>query len=134
VIAANTGAAVEDVARYELAQMSLRAGDRARAAQLVDDLLARGREPALRGPAGFLRCEIEAQGATPGPALRCLAELRAAHPPPTYDAAALGLMIRLHAAAGDCAAARPLIDEYLRRYPAGASADEVTRRREACRR
>jgi hypothetical protein len=134
VIAANTGAAVEDVARYELAQMSLGAGDRAQAARLLDELLTSGREPALRAPAAFLRCEIEAQADAPGPALRCLTELRASRPPPSYDAAALGLMVRLHAAAGDCAGARPLIDEYLRRYPGGPSADEVTRRREACRR
>ena len=81
LIALRTGHPLEDVARYELAQLALRAGDRGQAVALLEDLLRSDREPALRQPAWLLRCELHLQaqraparpplpGALPRPPIR----------------------------------------------------------------
>lgn len=129
VVAASQGAALGDVARYELVQLELRAGRRDRAARRLDELLSSGREPSLREPAELLRCELRAQAGEAN-ARGCFAEFRAAHPRSASDAAALGWLVRLAPPGAGCAAA----DEYLRRYPDGPQAGEARRGRERCAR
>ncbi|MCW5802343.1 MAG: hypothetical protein KIT31_08150 [Deltaproteobacteria bacterium] len=63
-------------------------------------------------PAAYLRCSVDADP-------RCLADFRAAFPGSPHDPEALARLAAATAAA-DCRAARPLLDEYLRRYPRGA--------------
>jgi hypothetical protein len=122
---------IEDVARYELAQLALRRGDRATAGRLLEDLLTSAREPALREPAGFLRCEVQAEAGHSVAARTCFEAFRRRHSSTTYDRAALGWLIRLLPADAPCAEVRSTIDEYRGRYPHGpeaASATELDRR------
>jgi hypothetical protein len=67
-------------------------------------------------PAAYLRCAIERNAAL----LRaCLTQFRARFPSSPYDVTALARIAFSLVGAGDCAAARPLIAEYQRRYPSG---------------
>jgi TolA-binding protein len=133
VVAAGVRSPLEDVARYELAQLALRSGDRTAAARRLDELLASDREPALREPAHFLRCEIRAQNGDAAGARRCLRDFRAAFPGSSRDVTALGWLVRLSPADGGCAD-QTLVNEYLRRYPAGPDAADAQRRRARCQR
>jgi hypothetical protein len=94
VAALGTGHPLEDVARYELAQLALRAGDRAQAAALLDELLRGEREPALRQPAWLLRCELHLQAGQRAPGCRCLERFRSTYPGSRHDEQARHLLTR----------------------------------------
>jgi TolA-binding protein len=129
VIASGSQSSLEDVARYELAQLALRAGDRLLAERHLEEMLATAREPALREPARLLQCEIAAQAGDGVRASRCLRDFRASFPGSRHDVTVLGWLVRLSpAVCGE----RALVEEYLRRYPAGPVAPEARRRRAAC--
>jgi hypothetical protein len=130
--AGGTGHPLEDVARFELAQAALRAGDRAQALHLVDDLLRSDREPALRQPARLLRCELALEGGQIPQARRCLADFRGDFPGSAHDEAALGLLIGTLDGPGACASLAPLADEYLRLHPGGPRAGQIQQRRRQC--
>jgi hypothetical protein len=69
-------------------------------------------------PAAYLRCKLATSDAD---RRRCLAAFRIAFPHSPRDAEALAELAASAGTAGDCAAALPLVDEYLRAYPTGAS-------------
>ncbi|HXI57834.1 MAG TPA: tetratricopeptide repeat protein, partial [Polyangia bacterium] len=132
VVALGGGSPLADVARYELAQLAVRAGNQASAAQWLDALLASDREPALREPARFLRCEVQVRSGDAVDARRCLESFRARFPDSSRDATALGWLVRLAPSPPQCPPLRSLVDEYLRRYPTGPDAALAARRRAAC--
>jgi TolA-binding protein len=121
-----------DVALYELGRLAFHDRDLAAARRHLDEVLARRGDPAFIEPAGYLRCRVDvAAGAEPA-ALACLARFRQRHPQSPHDAAALALLAALEHGRGRCDRARPLLDEYLRRYPDGAFATEARTRRAGC--
>lgn len=132
VVALGGGGPLADVARYELAQLAVRAGNQARAAQWLDALLASDREPALREPARFLRCEVQVRSGDAVNARHCLETFRARFPDSSRDAMALGWLVHLAPPSPQCLPLRSLVDEYLRRYPGGPDAALATRRKAAC--
>jgi TolA-binding protein len=128
VIALPDAGALAAVATYELAQIALRAGD------LPE---ARGRLAALAGsnlgePAELLACEVDLRAGDQEAATRCYLRFRRRHPDSVQDAEALGALLRLAPPAADCAGGRPLLDEYLARYPRAPLAAEARRRRDRC--
>jgi outer membrane protein assembly factor BamD (BamD/ComL family) len=132
IVAAGSHDPIEDVARFELAQLALRRGDRASAQRHLEDLLTSDREPALREPAGFLACEVKAESGNVANARNCLIAFRRQHPGSAHDRAALGWLIRLAGPAEICTSARAAIDEYLQRHPAGPDANLARDRKSRC--
>jgi TolA-binding protein len=133
VVASGSHDPIADVARYELAQLALRKGDRVRAQRYIEELLASDREPALREPAGFLACEMKAEARDVAGARACFEAFRTQHPESAHDRGALGWLVRLGSAAESCAGGRRWFDEYLRRYPAGPDAATAADRKARCR-
>jgi len=121
-----------DSALYELARLAVKQKARARARGYLDELLARGGDPAMREPARFLRCrlDVDAGSANAG---SCLAAFRRDFVSSPHDAEALALLIGLTEVAGGCAKAGPLLEDYLRLYPAGPFAGEAALRLQRCR-
>ena len=116
-------------ALLDLARLAIAAGDAVAAHAALDRLAAHPAAAALAMPATYLRCVIERSA----PTLRtCLAGFRAAFPDSPRDADVLARLAAATAAAGDCAAALPLIAEYLRRYPAGTARGLVLTARARC--
>src|SRR5262249_3352745 len=105
-----------DSALYDLARLAVRAREPARARAPVEERIARARDPALRGPPHYLQCRLAFDERRERVAAACLAAFRRDFPSSPHDAEALALLASLTQAAGDCARARPLLDEYLRRY------------------
>ncbi len=120
-----------DQARYELAQLAIRAGDPARAARWLDALAASDREPALREPAAFLRCEVQVRAGQRPAARRCWDDFRARFPGSGRDALALGWLLRLPPLPA-CATLRPLAEDYLRNHPAGPDAALARQQQRQC--
>jgi hypothetical protein len=120
-----------DAALYELA--SLTPEPRAAGAYL-DELLARGVDPTLREPAHFRRCRLHLANDKRAAAV-CLGAFRRAFPSSPHDAEALALLADL-GDPGDrgCKTVLPLVEEYLRLYPAGPFSDEARQRKERCAR
>lgn len=121
-----------DAALLELARLAQKEGQPALARSYLDTLLARPREVALWEPARYLRCRLEVDANRSAPAATCLAAFRHDFPDSPHDAEVLALLIGLAQAQGDCPRARPLLDEYLKRYPAGPL--DARRRRDRCAR
>jgi FecR protein len=134
LIALRTGHPLEDVARYELAQLALRAGDRRQAVALLEDLLRSDREPALRQPAWLLRCELHLQAHERPHGRRCLERFRSTYPDSPHDEAALGLLVETLATEPACEGAPELAREYLQRHPAGPRAEDARRLQAKCSR
>jgi ferric-dicitrate binding protein FerR (iron transport regulator) len=134
VVALRGGHPLEDVARYELAQLALRAGDRGQAVALLEDLLRNDREPALRQPAWLLRCELHLQGGERPQGRRCLERFRTTYPYSPHDEPALGLLVETLAADDACAGAAEIAAEYLQRHPAGPRAEDARRLQARCTR
>lgn len=126
-----TAGPLGDQARYELAQLAIRAGDPDGAARWLDALLASDREAALRQPAAFLRCDLRARSGSAADARRCWEQFRGRFPGSSRDAQALGWLLRLDPSA-PCATLRPLADEYLQRYPSGADVARARQQRARC--
>jgi TolA-binding protein len=117
-----------DAALYELARISPPSQARA----WLDQLLGRDRTPSLREPARFLRCRLDVDDRVSG-ADRCLTRFRREFPDSPHDAEALALLAGMSEAKGDCRAALPLLEEYLRRYPNGPFAAQARGRIARCR-
>jgi ferric-dicitrate binding protein FerR (iron transport regulator)/TolA-binding protein len=132
LVALRGGHPLEDVARYELAQLALRAGDRGQAVALLEDLLRNDREPALRQPAWLLRCELHLQAGERPQGRRCLERFRATYPYTPHDEPALGLLVETLAADGACAGAAEIAAEYLQRHPDGPRAEDARRLQARC--
>jgi TolA-binding protein len=111
-------------ARYELALMEETAGYGN--AALRD--LAAVDTPSLEEPTDYLRCRVLAKHAA-SEEERCLADFRRRFPASAHDADALGAETALAMVRGGCPAARALLTELERRYPAHGSA---VRLRAAC--
>ena len=134
VVALRGGHPLEDVARYELAQLALRAGDRYQAVALLEDLLRNDREPALRQPAWLLRCELHLQVGERPQGRRCLERFRATYPYSPHDEPALGLLVETLSADIPCAGAAEIAAEYLQRHPEGPRAEDARRLQARCAR
>jgi len=117
-----------DIARYELAQRALGAGDRARALRL----LAAIQGPALAEAASFLRCRLPAEEGDDRAARACFERFRSAYPGSARDPEALAALVMLAWRHDDCAEARLLANEYRRRHPAGIFAGNAARIEGAC--
>jgi hypothetical protein len=116
-------------ALLDLATLAVRSHDYGGARDALDRL---GRHPgaaALAMPARYLRCYIALNTADK---LACYVRFRAAFPGSPYDAEMLAGLASSYAAAGDCASAVPLLVEYGRRYPSGASAATLEAWRVQC--
>jgi hypothetical protein len=105
-------------ALLDLARLAHAANDPAAARAALDELAAQPRSAALAMPAAYLRCKLTA---TDADHRRCLAAFRIAFPHSPRDAEALAELAAAAGVAGECSAAVPLVDEYLRAYPTGAS-------------
>jgi TolA-binding protein len=79
-----------------------------------------------------LRCRLDVDGGQAQAATTCLRRFRQDFVGSPHDAEALALLAGLQQAHGGCAAALPLLDEYLKRYPTAAFATEAATRRRQC--
>lgn len=106
-------------ALFDLASLAVKSGgtnDISVARMALDRIAVHPFRAGVAMPAAYLRCAIERNAAL----LRaCLTQFRARFPSSPYDVTALTRIAFSLVGAGDCAAARPLIAEYQRRYPSG---------------
>lgn len=122
-----------DVALYELGRLAFDDGDLAAARRHLDRALARQGDPVFLEPAAYLRCRVDVAAGADAAAVTCLERFRQRHPQSSHDAAALALLAALQHGRNRCDLARPLLAEYLRRYPDGAFATEAQTRLARCR-
>jgi FecR protein len=116
-----------DAAHYELGRLAFSAGEWSAA----ETYLARDpRDPALVEPVAYLRCRVAVARHAPDAPAR-LAGFRRAFPRSPHDAEILALLAAARHREG-CAAAAPLLDEYLARYPRGPFAKEAVSARARC--
>jgi hypothetical protein len=123
LVAEAPGAPEVAPALLDLARLAAAGGDRAAARAALDQLAGHPGAAALAMPAAYLRCLVT----PPDDAGRraCLVGFRARYPGSPHDADALAWLAVAAARAGDCAAARPLIAEYLERHPDGPAAPAI---------
>jgi TolA-binding protein len=114
-------------AMLELARILVEAGDDRGALAQLEVLAARADGGALAAPATYLRCTALVAG-DHAAARACFTALRARFPRSFHAVDALGRLAALAADDGDCAAARPLIDQYLIARGTGALADALRTR------
>src|SRR5262249_47271513 len=117
--------AVADQALYELALLAERDGDVTEARARVDELLAHDGAAALRAPARYLRCRLDADAHAYRRAAVCLQAFRSEFPASPHDAEALAALASFAQADGDCPTARRLLAEYLARHRHGVFAREA---------
>jgi TolA-binding protein len=122
--------ALADAALYDRAQLAYRGRGWSRARAALDTLLAR-RPSSFTEPAAYLACRIAVE-TSDGEAVACLEQFRRAHPDSPHDAEALALLAGLAQASGGCGAARPLLSQYLDRYPRGHFAADARARLRTC--
>lgn len=107
------------LALLDLANLAVKSGgtdDMYVARKALDRIAVHPFGASVAMPAAFLRCAIERNEAM---SRACLTQFRARFPSSPYDVEALVYIAFSLVRAGDCAAARPLIAEYQRRYPNG---------------
>jgi hypothetical protein len=97
----------------DLARLAIQANDFSTARVALDRLAVHPARAALAAPAAELRCLAETN---PVPQRTCLIAFRAQHPGSPLDADALARLAISYASSGDCADARPLLEEHQRRY------------------
>ena len=120
-----------DAARFDLARLADRTGDVQAARRWLGEVLASGRDEIVREPAHLMLCRVLMREQDVG-ATECLRQFRREFPRSARDGEILAqLATREHASAG-CAAALPLIEEYLRRYATGTFAGKLRATRDAC--
>jgi TolA-binding protein len=120
-----------DAARFDLARLADRTGDVQAARRWLGEVLASGRDEIVREPAHLMLCRVLMREQDVG-ATECLRQFRREFPRSARDGEILAqLATREHASAG-CAAALPLIEEYLRRYATGTFAGKLRATRAAC--
>jgi hypothetical protein len=96
----------------------------------LDTLDAHRHGASLAEPSAYLRCTLVSDDDHPA-RIACLADYYRRFPDSPRAPAALARLGALRATA-DCAAAAPLLDEYLRRFPDGADRAAVTAWRDRC--
>lgn len=114
-----------DAARFELALILRKAGQRQQALALADHLARSGRDGPFLEPARFLRCRLDADK---GAATECLQQFVDEYPRSSHHAQALQMLIELHLGARHCARATELARTYLAAHPHGdfaAQAEKV---------
>lgn len=116
-------------ALLDLARLAAAAGDEVAAKAALTQLSAHPAAAALAMPAAYLRCTLEH---TRDEYRSCLAAFRVAFPDSPRDAEVLAALAIATARAGDCASARPLFEESMRRYPDGPRAGDVRAWRAHC--
>jgi outer membrane protein assembly factor BamD (BamD/ComL family) len=131
LIERHPGDPLVDAARYERARLAFAAGEWTAAQLELDALAAHPRDAALVEPAAYLRCRVAYARRAPD-AASCVAAHRARFPGSVHDAELLALLAALRFADG-CAAAAPLLEEYLARYPSGPFARDARAGRDRCR-
>ena len=119
-----------EAALLDLARLSLAAGATADARRYLARLADPTHDRALVEPARHMRCRVEVAAGAMAAAADCLRAFRGQHPSSPHDAEVLS---QLAAITEDCARARPLLDEYLRRYPGGSFAAQAHQRLRRCR-
>jgi hypothetical protein len=119
-----------EAALLDLARLSLAAGATTDARRYLARLADPTHDRALVEPARHLRCRVEVAAGAMAAAVDCLRAFRGQHPSSPHDAEVLS---QLAAITEDCARARPLLDEYLRRYPGGPFAAQAHQRLRRCR-
>ena len=121
-----------DSARYDLALLLLKRGQRKEAeAALAGIGKANGRSRFL-GPAHYLRCRLRRESADLRGAVACYAAFKDAFPASPHHRQALRLLIRLLVKEKSCTRAGGVIADYLAQYPADAFAKKARRLRKGC--
>jgi outer membrane protein assembly factor BamD (BamD/ComL family) len=113
----------------DLAWLAIRDKDFTTAHAALARLAVHPAREALALPAAELTCLAEDN---PVPQRTCLIMFRILHPGSLLDADALARLANSYASSGDCADARPLLDEYQRRYPTGPDAAALAAWRARC--
>ena len=130
LVARHGGDPRSEAALLDLARLSLAAGATADARRFLARLPDPTRDRALVEPARHLRCRVDVAAGAMAAAATCLRAFRGQHPSSPHDAEVLA---QLAAITDSCDRARPLLDEYLRRYPTGSFAAQATQRLRQCR-
>ena len=120
-----------DSARFELALLANKNGDRREALAQIRAILGRGTDGALVEPARFLRCRVYLQEDR-DTAQICLERFVHDYPRSPHDEVAVRALIELARAKGQCSTASQLAEVYLRSHPKGSFAEEAARVRSHC--
>ncbi len=118
-------------AMLDLARLLANRGDLSEATAMIDRLSTHPQAAALAIPSSYLLCQI-ALRSDRGGGRACLTRFRASFPGSVHDGDVLARLAAAALADRDCAAARPLIDEFLARYPDGDSAEVLRASRARC--
>jgi TolA-binding protein len=121
-----------DTAAYELARLYNEDGDRAAAKKKLLRIAQHARDRSLVEPARYMLCRIAIDDGDGARGASCLETFRSDFPSSPHDAEALLFIASFHAADRDCQVARPLFEEYLRRYADRPQAEEAKARRDRC--
>ena len=116
-------------ALLDLANLAVQSGDIATARTALDRIAVHPAGAVVAMPAAYLRCATEKDAAL---SRACFTQFRARFPGSPYGADALARIAFSLVRAGDCAAARPLIEEYQRSYPRGGATAMVQTWHERC--
>ena len=123
--------AMADSARYELALLAHKDGDRREALALLREILGRGTGGAFVEPARFLRCRVYLDEDRDA-AETCLVRFIRDYPRSPHGDVALQALVELSRARGQCGKAQQHAEVYLERYPHGRFAAEAARVRSRC--
>lgn len=129
LIKGHPGHALADSARYELALLLLKRGERAQADTLLSQIKSTAR---FAGPAHYLRCRVKREQGKRAAAIACYSAFRSAYPASPYAYQALVTLMRLAAAHKDCKRVKKLTGEYLSDYDVGKHVEEARRLRAEC--
>jgi cytochrome c-type biogenesis protein CcmH/NrfG len=131
VVARDRGGARGQSALLDLARLAFEAGDVSKARRALERLPDTGIDPRLDEAAHHLRCRLELSRGDDAEAGVCLAAFRRRFPRSPHDAESLAVLASI---TRPCAAAEPLLAEYLRLYPRGRFASGAQLRLDACAR
>jgi hypothetical protein len=120
-----------DSARFELALLANRNGERREALAQIRAILGRGTDGALVEPARFLRCRVYLQEDRDAAQI-CLVRFVHDYPRSPHDEVAVRALIELARAKGQCSTASQLAGVYLQRHSKGSFAEEAARVRSHC--
>lgn len=129
IVAADPSDARAEAALLDLARLALADGDVSEARRQLARLPEPTHDAALAESAHHLRCQIDLLLHRRAEADACLVAFRRRYPASFHDAEALAM---LSAHAVTCEDARPLLSEYVRRYPDGPFAAAARARLVTC--
>lgn len=115
-------------ALFELARLTFGTREYAVARRYLDTLSSAergGRDAALREPTAYLRCRVEMEALEHDVALRCMIDFRRNFPNSAHAAEVLATLATTYADRGNCAATKPLLEEYLAAYPDGRASAAI---------